>query len=219
MKYSRSFLEISKKALSRQLALWRDELPFVRPFYAVKCNNDAVLMRWMREINPHMGFDCASVREMHSALETQIRPADIIYAQPCKRREDCQAAMKLGVTKTVVDSPEEVEKLGAVGWQGDVLVRLLVDDMASRQPFGKKFGAPLAWLPSIYESAAKHGLHMSGFSFHVGSECQSPLQYNAAIERCWDGVDIGKRWGYRCSTIDIGGGFLPDAESFTPFFI
>jgi ornithine decarboxylase len=207
-----SYFVVSRTALRRQLQLWSRALPFVQPFYAVKCNNDATLMRWMTELDRTLGFDCASQREVNDALQI-VRPDRILYAQPCKRMEDIKAVADKGVRTTVVDSVEEVEKLA--GWQGDVLVRLLVEDKGSKQPFGKKFGAPLAWIPRIAEAALAHNVALTGFSFHVGSECQDPAQYTAAIEECKKASILLHDYGFRTNVVDIGGGFLPDERSFT----
>jgi ornithine decarboxylase len=169
------------------------------------------MMGWMKEIYPDMGFDCASLREIHDVLPLTT-PTSIIYAQPCKKREDIVLAQKLGIPVTVVDSVEEVEKLE--GWEGEVLVRLLVSDKGSKQPFGKKFGAPLAWLPRIYDAAKATKLNMTGFSFHVGSECQEPTQYAQAIADCRKAQESAKQYGFHTSMVDIGGGFLSEE---TPF--
>ncbi len=161
-----------------------------------------------------MGFDCASDREIQEVLPL-VRPNKIIYAQPCKKVEDIRLAAARGVELTVVDSVEEVEKLADAGWRGGVLTRLLVQDHGSKQPFSKKFGAPLPWLPRIYSAAKAHGLHFHGFSFHVGSECVAPAQYTQAIADCHAAAKIAKRHGgFDTTLIDIGGGFVPDANMF-----
>lgn len=202
---------ISRKALAKQLNLWHRHLPFVQPFYAVKCNNDPVLMKWMTELDSNLGFDCASYREIKEALPL-VAPHRIIYAQPCKIPEDIELAQSAGVATTVVDSVEEIEKMAA--WKGQALIRLLVPDKDSKQPFGKKFGAPLAWVPRIAEAAKYHKITLSGFSFHVGSECQNPEQYVNAIEECKKASNIIKDYGFNTEIVDIGGGFLPDEASF-----
>jgi ornithine decarboxylase len=201
------------QALVRQLNLWTAHLPDVIPFYAVKCNNDPTLMRWMHEHKPTLGFDCASLREIEEARAI-CDPGRILYAQPCKKRSDIAAAQAHGVQSTVVDSVEEIEKLGEAKWGGEVLVRLLVRDGGSKQPFGKKFGAPLEWLPRMYDVARVHKLNMTGFSFHVGSECEVPRQYYDAISDCSKGREFAQRYGFHTSVVDIGGGFLPDAAAF-----
>lgn len=182
--------------------------------YAVKCNNDPMLMRWMKEIHPDLGFDCASLREIGEALPI-VKPEKIIYAQPCKKEEDSKIAQARGVGLTVVDSVEEVETLGKANWFGQILVRLLVEDGGSKQPFGKKFGAPFAWLPRIYEAARHYKLEFAGFSFHVGSECASPKQYPMALAAAKRSAQVAKQYNYDTTIIDIGGGFLHTQPEFT----
>lgn len=170
-------------------------------------------MRWMTEIYPEIGFDCASEKEITEVLPL-CEPRKIIYAQPCKKIDDIKIAQIRGIGLTVVDSVEEVEKLAVAGWKGGVLVRLLVADSGSKQPFSKKFGAPFEWLENIYSTAKNNGLHMTGFSFHVGSECENPSQYVEAIKDCKLAQNIAKQYGYDLEIIDIGGGFLPKAAAF-----
>jgi ornithine decarboxylase len=168
-------------------------------------------MKWMTELHPNLGFDCASYREIVEARP--LVPAHrILYAQPCKIPGDIQKAQDAGIRTTVVDSVEEVEKMA--GWKGQALVRLLVPDGDSKQPFGKKFGAPLAWVRRIAEAARYHKVMLSGFSFHVGSECQNPEQYVNALEECRKAMEVTKALGFGTETVDIGGGFLPEASSF-----
>jgi ornithine decarboxylase len=193
--------------------LWLTHLPDVTPFYAVKCNDDAIMMRYMRDYYPQLGFDCASIREIETALPIS-GARDIIYAQPCKKIEDIKIAAARGVRSTVVDSVEEVEKLREARWDGEVLVRLLVDDRGSKQPFGKKFGAPAAWLPRIYDAARAGRLNMTGYSFHVGSICGDPAQYSAAIANCARAASLAAQYGYGTTKVDIGGGFVPNNRDF-----
>jgi len=178
--HMQSFVIVSKKELATQINIWKKHLPYVRPYYAIKSNNDPVLMSWMVELyGDTMGFDCASLNEMANTRAVS-KTADIIYAQPCKTKTDIQDAKRFSVQTTVVDSPEEMEKVGKGNWRGDVLIRLLVPDGNSRQPFGKKFGAPLTWVPEILQLAKQYKTNISGLSFHVGSECENPEQFARA---------------------------------------
>jgi ornithine decarboxylase len=170
-------------------------------------------MQWMHEINPAMGFDCASEREILEVLPI-VEANKIVYAQPCKKHEDIKVAQARGVELTVVDSVEEIEKLNEANWNGSVLVRLLVSDAGSKQPFGKKFGAPQAWMSKMYDAARALDINMVGYSFHVGSECEAPLQYKQAIEDCKKAQDVAKQYGFRTEIVDIGGGFVPEEAMF-----
>jgi len=167
----------------------------------------------MTQINPEIGFDCASLNEINTTLPL-VSPTKIIYAQPCKKLQDIKIAQAQGIQSTVVDSVEEVEKLAEAGWKGQTLVRLLVEDGGSKQPFGKKFGAPFPWLDAIYKAANYHNVKMTGFSFHVGSECQSPEQYEKAVGLCNKANSIAETYKFQTETVDIGGGFLHEEDKF-----
>ena len=184
------------------------------PFYAVKCNNDSRLLSWLQKEG--VRFDCASPAEMKLALGTGARPQDIVYANPSKAPSDIKAAQSLGVSTTVVDSPEEVIKLRDVGWKGSTMIRLLVPDGGSAQPFSKKFGAPLTWVPEILDCLKVTGISLAGWSFHVGSVCNEPKQFATAIEHCATAHSLVPQSLLRRAdlTIDVGGGFLPDRDAF-----
>jgi len=194
--------------------LWRSALPTIQPHYAVKANNDSRLLKWLAAEG--VKFDCASPNEIRQALKVGAQPSDIIYANPCKSIQDIQAAVQLGIPTTVVDSPEEVQKLleagfGAEGRPANTLIRLKVSDSGSAQPFSRKFGMPIAWIPEVLELMRGTGLHHVGWSFHVGSLCNQPQQFAAAVELCAEADAIARA---PARIIDVGGGFHSDPEQF-----
>ena len=149
---------------------------------------------------------------MVQALNTGCHASDIIYANPCKGPRDIRVASRLHVPRTVVDSPEEVEKLAASGWKGSALIRLLVPDAGSAQPFSKKFGAPLSWVPEILNSLRLFRIPHAGWSFHVGSMCQTPTQFSGAIELCAAAHTFTPSLAN--PVVDVGGGFMAEEEVF-----
>jgi len=210
---SKSFVVIDKAKLEKQVKIWNRHLPFITPYYAVKSNNDTTLMSWMTCLFHHkMGFDCASIAEMETVRKIS-KQIPIVYAQPCKTIADINESTRYGVRITVVDSPEELEKLGRSGWKGDVLIRLLVPDNNSKQPFGKKFGAPIQWVPTIIELSKQYKIKITGISFHVGSECENPAQFTKALHLCKLAMEIAYEQDIHMNIIDIGGGFLPEESN------
>lgn len=168
----------------------------IKPYYAVKCNPEPLLLKWLSDSN--IGFDCASAREI-AAVKGVNPVADIIFANPCKKREDIYYAMESGVMTTVVDSLEEIDKLAECKWPHKSLIRIRVEDSGSKMPFGEKFGLDLKSVPALINYAKERGQQISGISFHVGSGCEDATQYKKAIELA---SSIGLS-----ETIDIGGGF------------
>jgi len=197
------------------MTLWTSLLPHVTPHYAVKANNDPMLLRWLKGAGA--AFDCASPREMQQVIRAGAQATDIIYAHPCKSPAEIRAAGRLRVQTTVVDSPEEVEKLRSEKWKGDTLIRLLVPDEGSAQPFSKKFGAPLAWVPEIAARLKDARIPLRGWSFHVGSVCGDARQYRKAIAIC---AEASAATAHLVEThaantiVDIGGGFVADPDQF-----
>jgi len=202
-------LLFSRSKLLAQVNQWRRLLPGVSPHYAVKANNDPQLLRWLQAAG--VQYDCASINEMREVLRVGATSTDIIYAQPCKRVADIKKAQHIGVPNTVVDSVEEVQKLAEGGWRGGTLIRLLVPDAGSAQPFSRKFGAPLAWVPDILYALKHANLRHTGWSFHVGSGCTTANQYRQAIELCATGAAMHHA---NTEIVDIGGGFVPDRNQF-----
>ena len=210
-----AFYVMSPPALKRQINLWRNELPTVFPFYAIKCNPDPTILHAMYDAG--LDFDCASRRELLSVKELSRLSSDaarrIVYANPCKSERDIAYAKEMGSPMTVVDSVEELEKLK--GYEGGTLIRIAVDDSGSRMPFSTKFGARSQILSTLSYLAKRDGLQIHGISFHVGSASLSGKAYNKAIRIAYESLAIVRRMGHpEAQTIDIGGGYLPCASDF-----
>lgn len=208
-----AFYVASKTRLTAKVNLWKQSLPLVRPYYAIKCNHDPMLMRWLAEGGA--GFDCASGMELQKAATLyEGKPNAFaeasIFANPCKPPRDLRLASQLGSGPTVVDSVEEVEKLASVGWQRGALIRIAVDDHGSKMPFSKKFGAAISDISKIKDAAQHMKQDIRGISFHVGSGCMEPLQYSKAIQMsllCLQGLP-------NANIVDIGGGFESNPRNF-----
>jgi len=169
----------------------------VKPYYAVKCNPDPTLVRWLGEYGA--GFDCASANEVRIVNQVDYG-ANIIFANPCKSSEEIRAHAAANIETTVVDSFEEVDKLAENGWKSSSLIRIRVEDGGSIMPFSAKFGLDPAHIKVLGIYARTKGQHISGISFHVGSGCKDPAQYSLAIQL--------RSIGHDANMIDIGGGFM-----------
>lgn len=177
----------------------------VRPYYAIKCNHDPILMRWLADSGA--GFDCASGMELQKAAAIfgtpEVFSDSTVFANPCKPPRDLKIASDLSSGPTVVDSVEEVEKLASFGWERGTLIRIAVDDKGSKMPFSKKFGAAMMDVPKIKYAAQALKQEIRGISFHVGSGCLDPLQYSKAIQ-----ISLLNLQGLpNANIVDIGGGF------------
>ncbi len=82
------------------LQAWRAAMPRVAPFYAVKCNPEPGMLRFLVAMGT--GFDCASKGELEMMLQLGVPPSRIIFAHPCKRASDIRYAREHGVQYTTV---------------------------------------------------------------------------------------------------------------------
>lgn len=209
-----AFYTMHRPRIDHALSLWKRELPTVTPYYAVKCNPEPQFLKTL--FDRGIRFDCASERELKEvACLGPSMESRIVYANPCKSGRDLVAAKAMGSPLTVVDSVEEIAKLG--GYRGGTLVRIAVDDSGSAMPFSSKFGCAREEVTRIGEAAAAAGVDVHGVSFHVGSGCTEGVAYERAIEAAYRCVELlrGVRGSNRGeSIVDIGGGFLPVMSDF-----
>jgi len=49
-------------SVERKLQLWQQHLPRIKPYYAVKCNDDPIIVQTLATLG--VGFDCASKNEL-----------------------------------------------------------------------------------------------------------------------------------------------------------
>ena len=131
-----TFYAVSRQRVAESMATWKSLLPTVKPYYAVKCNPDPTLVRWLGEYGA--GFDCASANEVRIVNQVDYG-ANIIFANPCKSSEEIRAHAAANIQTTVVDSFEEVDKLAENGWKASSLIRIRVEDGGSMMPFSAKF--------------------------------------------------------------------------------
>jgi ornithine decarboxylase len=212
-----AFYVMSRPKLQKQVSLWLNELPSVKPYYAVKCNPERQLLNYLYDKD--VRFDCASERELLQvkSLARGPFPEKVVYANPCKSKRDLLAAADLGSPVTVVDSEEEVDKLASVGYEGGAMIRIAVDDSKSPMPFSTKFGCSTLKVEQIGSFAAKKGILIKGISFHVGSGGNSGSSFVDAVQRAYTALSVVRSregGGHGASTIDIGGGFSPDESIF-----
>lgn len=199
----------------RQLSLWRSLLPFIQPYYAVKCNPSQGFLSALAQLG--IGFDCASqneiraVFEAHEALGTSVDTKRLIYANPIKPISHLRFAHSHNVGLTTVDSLEEVEKIARYAAGMDVLVRITTDDSSAQCPLSVKFGADVPYSTRIVDRCVELGVHVRGVAFHAGSGFEDASTLSKAVR------DARTVWDYTnglqfasCDMLDVGGGFSKD---------
>lgn len=204
-----AFYVVDLKEVARKYAEWRAHLPRVRPFYAVKCNDDPRIVETLHRLGT--GFDCASKGEMAMALSAGVKPEDIIFAHPAKQATHLHYARAKGVVRMTFDNAEELRKIAREHPGAEVVLRILTDDSHSVCRLGLKFGAPLSSVRQLFTLAKELGLKAVGVSYHVGSGNGDAASFGSAVRDARTAFDIAAAEGIKLSLLDIGGGF-PGSE-------
>lgn len=201
----RAFYIIDLGEITTSYATWTRLLPDVKPYYAVKCNPNPVLLDVLASLGAN--FDCASENEMKTIIEITKDPSRIIFANPCKMSSQIRYARANDVDLMTFDCEEELYKIKLYHPYANLILRLAVDDSKSKCQFNKKFGCKLEQVDELLKIAKTLKLEVVGFSFHVGSGCTSADNFYDAIKTCREATDIANQMDISISMIDIGGGF------------
>jgi len=199
------FYVVDLSTVIRKLADWKEMLPRVRPFYAVKCNGDPLVSNLLARAG--CGFDCASKLEIEYALSLGVSPERIVYANPCKQTSMLRYARTHNVRMLTADNVEELHKVASVFPEAKVVVRIAVDDSKSVCRFNSKFGAPEHEWDLLLRTCAELKLNLVGFSFHVGSGCGDLKPFADAVASAHDAFTAAKAYGFEPYILDCGGGF------------
>ncbi|KAK8759283.1 hypothetical protein V5799_003086 [Amblyomma americanum] len=104
-----AFFVCDLRDLEAKIKLWRQEMPRVTPFYAVKACSDPVILHILNFYG--VNFDCSNKAEMMSVFDIGVSPERIVYANTVKCTSHLRFAQQRGVTLITFDSVEELDKI------------------------------------------------------------------------------------------------------------
>ncbi|XP_030879609.1 ornithine decarboxylase, partial [Leptonychotes weddellii] len=188
---------------------WLKALPWVTPFYAVKCNDSRTIVKTLATTGT--GFDCASKTEIQLVQSLGVPPERIIYANPCKQVSQIKYAANNGVQMMTFDSEVELMKVARAHPKAKLVLRIATDDSKAVCRLSVKFGATLKISRLLLERAREPNIVVIGVSFHMGSGCTDPETFVQAISDARCVFDMGAQVGFSMYLLDISGGF-PGSE-------
>lgn len=190
-----------------------DAFPGAQVYYAMKANANPRINRLVVERGG--GLEIASAAELERALDAGADGYKIICSNPIKNPAFLKRMHEVGVYAVVVDSSFEVEKVARYMPGARVYVRLAVDNTGSVLPLAGKFGVDAQQALELVDQARELGLRPIGLSFHVGSQCLSPMNWVNAIRACGEVWRGAAKRGHEFTFLDIGGGY-PAGHYHTP---
>ncbi|CAN8020488.1 unnamed protein product, partial [Ixodes persulcatus] len=198
-----AFFICDVRNLKCKVDLWRQELPRVTPYFAVKCNSDPVVLRTLN--SQGVNFDCSNKGEIKMVLDMGVTPDRIVYANTVKCTSHLRFAEKHGVTLMTFDSEEELSKMNDKNAR--LLLRIAASEYGSHQTMNAKYGSYPHEVEKLMKLAFFKGLNIVGVSFHVGCSFTHADIFAQTIEEARAVFDIGARIGFSMTLLNIGGGF------------
>ena len=207
-------LVIDHNAIRENYKEFKESLPRVQAYYAVKANSDPEIIKTLYKIGA--SFDVASFPEFMLVYENikhlpQKEQQDfiwdkIIYANTIKQIETLQ---KIDPYKPLVtyDNIEELRKIKQYAPHAGLVLRLRVPNTGSMVELSSKFGAHPGEAVDLIDEAFKIGLVVEGISFHVGSQCTNFENYMQALQLSASIFKEAESRGHKIKILDIGGGF------------
>jgi ornithine decarboxylase len=216
---------VDHKVLRENYGQFRRHLPRVQVYYAVKANSDPAIVQTLYDAGA--SFDVASVAEfqtVHQKIEhlPEKERQDfiwdrIIYANPIKAIETLELLEPYKPLVTY-DNHEEVMKIARHAPHAGLVLRLRVPNTGSMVELSSKFGALPGEAVDLIAFAHNNKLEVEGLSFHVGSQCTNPENYNQALHLAAGIFDEARSRGFNLKLLDIGGGFPAHYDATVPPF-
>lgn len=117
-------------------------------------------------------------------------------------------ARDLDVRKMTFDSIEELHKIKAIFPKAELILRISSKNTDAWYNLSEKFGAFMADVPELLETAKKLDLHVKGVAFHTGSGGVTVEPYQNSLKDAREVFDMAKAMGMpEMDLLDIGGGF------------
>jgi ornithine decarboxylase len=205
---------VDHEVLRENYRSFREHLPRVQAYYAVKANPAPEILRSLYRAGA--SFDVASVAEFMLVYELiKHLPAEeqqdyiwdkIIYANPIKPKETLKA---LDHYKPLVtyDNPIELTKVKRYAPNAGLVLRLRVPNTGSMVELSSKFGCDPGEAVDLIQRAQEENLQVEGISFHVGSQCTNFENFVQALNMASAVMGEARDRGYSIKILDIGGGF------------
>jgi ornithine decarboxylase len=205
MTHATPFLLCDLETIRDRYRRFTETLPGVRCHYAMKCNSAPEVLETLAGIGS--AFEVASLGELGMLQQVGVDPAEVLYSNTVKPPSHVAAAYEAGLWRYAFDSEGELHKLARHAPGSSVIVRVRVDDSASTFPLSRKFGTEVDQATELMVLARTLGLRPYGVTFHVGSQCATPLAWRQAIAAASQLMATLSDKGIHLEMLNLGGGY------------
>ena len=207
-RYGSPLFIIDAERVRRQYRQLAAALPGVDLYYALKPLPHSSLVTTLHAEGAF--FDLATNGEIELVRRLKVPAERCIHTHPIKRDSDIRTALSYGVTRFVVDNPDELRKFVKFRSRCAVLVRVCFRSPDAVVDLSRKFGCDPETVVDLFKLAAELRIRVDGLSFHVGSQAADAGMVVRAVDVCRDLLAQARALGHPGEILDIGGGFPVD---------
>ncbi|KAK0424678.1 hypothetical protein QR680_008789 [Steinernema hermaphroditum] len=189
---------------------WKTALPRVQPYYALRCNDDPVLLRLLAQ-QEGFGLDCASKDQLETALDI-VGTERVVYSNPVLTRNVLRHAAKAEVATLFFESEAELQRIAASHPEACLVLRICVRRPRSLDDecdFAASMGCdPFDEAPALLETAYLLGLRVVGIGFNLGAaDSADPRDFAIGLGLARSLFATARAFGHEMALVSIGGGF------------
>jgi len=207
-RYGSPLFLIDAQRVREQFRRLAAALPGVDLHYAIKCLPHPSIVAALRDAGGW--FDLATNGEVELVRRLGVAAERCIHTHPIKRDGDIRTALSFGVSRFVVDNPDELRKFVKFRNRAALLIRVSFRSTDAVCDLSRKFGCDPDSVAGLLELAAELRIKVDGLSFHAGSQAAGPGMHVEAIEVCRELMRRAHMLGHEFGMLDIGGGFPVD---------
>jgi ornithine decarboxylase len=207
-RYGSPLLVIDAERVRQQYRRLAAALPGVDLHYALKPLPHSSLISTLDAEGAF--FDLATNGEVELVRRLGIAPQRCIHTHPIKRDSDIRTALSFGVTRFVIDNPDELRKFAKFRNRASLLIRVSFRSPDAQVDLSRKFGCDPEAVEELFALAANLRIKIDGLSFHTGSQNADSAMMVRAITVCRELLRSATQAGHTPHMLDIGGGFPVD---------
>ena len=210
---------VDEEDFRRRARAFKEAFPAADVYYAGKAFLCVAAARWIAEEG--LNLDVCTGGELAVAIRAEFPPDRIGLHGNNKSVAELRRALELGVGRIIIDSVEEIERLGALtaelGVTAPVMVRVTAGVEAHTHEYistsheDQKFGFSISGgdaLDAVRQVLADPGLRLLGLHSHIGSQIFVTDGFEVAARRVLRlHAQIQKELGVVLPEFDLGGGF------------
>ena len=204
-RYGSPLLIIDAERIRQQYRRLGAALPGVDLHYALKpLPHSSLITTLMAE---GAFFDLATNGEVELVRRLGVPPERCIHTHPIKRDSDIRTALSFGVSRLVIDNPDELRKFVQFRTRCSLLIRVSFRSPDAQVDLSRKFGCDPEAVADLFRLAAEQRNNIDGLSFHTGSQNADSGMMVRATNVCRDLMQDAAAAGHPVHILDIGGGF------------